>query len=76
MLDKKHQQKIKKRQKWSNETIFRFYKKNQVHCLVKFGLRNPKLVSDLNSDLIMMTSQQRPNVQLPVNPVVTKAAQR
>ena len=27
VLDKKHYQKIKKRQNWSNEPIFRFHKK-------------------------------------------------
>ena len=31
--------------------VLRFYQKNQVLCPVQFGLRNPKLVSGLKSDL-------------------------
>ena len=58
--------------KWSNEPVFRFYQKNQVSCPVQFGLGNPKMVSDLKSDLVMTSSQRRPNVHLIGNPAVLK----
>ena len=49
-----------------------FIKKNQVSCPLYFGLRNPKMVSDLKLDLVMMTSQRRPNVHLMGNPAVNQ----
>ena len=41
MLDKKHQQKLKKRENWSNEAVFRFYKKINmiVPCSLGWGIQ-------------------------------------
>ena len=37
---------------------------------MQYGLRNPKLVSDLKSDRVMTLSQRGPNLQLMGNPAV------
>ena len=54
-------------QKLARQTRFEVLQKTQVTCPV---LRNPKLVSDLKLDLVMMTSQQSPNFYLMSNPAV------
>ena len=58
-----------KYENWPNEPVLRFDKK-QVTCPVYFGLRNPKLVSNVKLNLVMTTSQWRPNVQLSGSPAV------
>ena len=66
LLDlKKHK---KNRENWSNETVFRFYKKNKFPHVV--GLRNPKLVFDLKLDLYNKSYDWGPNCKLTGNPAV------
>ena len=48
--------------KLRNEPVFRFYEKNQVLFQVLFGLRNPKMASDVKSDLVMTPLQRRLDV--------------
>ena len=67
----------KKREHRPNEPVLGFYTKKQVTCPVQFGLKNPKLASDLKSDLlsyddIPTTSQFVTNGQSSCKSVLTR----
>ena len=72
MLDKKLQQKIKKREHWSNETVVRFYKKSSTlpHVVCANKSKNG-LGFEIRPS---MTSQRHPNFYLIANPAVDREA--
>ena len=61
--------KIKPR-KLARRARFEVLQKRSSNMPVWLGLRNPKMISKLKSDLVMTTPPQYPNVQLKGNPAV------